>query len=40
MRKMFEVYDMDDSPIKKKEENKIILEIKKNLPNIDLDNCD
>ena len=28
MRKMFEVYDMDDSPIKK-EENKIILEIKK-----------
>ena len=35
MRKMFEVYDMDDSPIKK-EENKIILEIKKNLPNIDL----
>ena len=36
MRKMFEVYDMDDSPIKKKEENKIILEIKKNLPNIDL----
>ena len=32
MRKMFEVYDMDDSPIDKNEEKKIISPYKKNLP--------
>ena len=36
MRKMFEVYEMDDSPINKEEEGRVILEIKKNLPNTDL----
>ena len=36
MRKMFEVYDMDDSPIDKNEEKKIISAIKKNLPFVDL----
>ena len=36
MRKMFEVYDMDDSPIGEKKENQIISIIKKNLSNVDL----
>ena len=36
MRKMFEVYDMDDSPVEEKEEKKIILAIKKYLLKVDL----
>ena len=36
MRKMFEVYEMDDSPIDKEEERKIISIIKKNITKIDL----
>ena len=36
MRKMFEVYDMDDSPIDKSDEKKIISAINKNLPLVDL----
>ena len=36
MRKMFEVYDMDDSPVNKNEEKNIISAIKKNLSYVDL----
>ena len=36
MRKMFEVYEMDDSPIDKEEERKIISIIKKNITKVDL----